>query len=152
MFSNSNRLLLLSTFVFIFSAFVFGQSPTPTPPDEPAEIIKTDEIKVNISALDLSGNFAEGLKKEDVVIIEDGRLHQANIIQHVPAKVLILLDTGGENRQAKDFATTRKAAKKLIDSLQPDDEIAVMQYNDKVEILSGWTKDKAALSETLSKR
>lgn len=152
MFLVSNRFLLLASFLLIFSIAIFAQTPTPTPPDEPTEVIKTDEIRVNISALDLNGDFAGELKKEDLVINEDGRLHQANIIQHIPAKVLILLDTGGENRQAKDFKLTRNTAKGLINALQKDDQIAVMQYNDKIELISDWTTDKAALNEILDKK
>ncbi len=163
MFSFSNRFLFLALFLLIFSMAVFAQQPTltnpkltpvpkPTPPDEPTEVVKTEEIKVNISALDLEGNFADGLKKEDIVINEDGRLHQANIIQHIPAKVLILLDTGGENRQAKDFKNTRLTAQALVNSLQKDDQIAIMQYNDKIELISDWTSDKNALNEILDKK
>lgn len=136
----------------IFSVNILAQNPTPTPPDENPEIVYTEEIKINISAFDENGNFAESLKKEDLVINEDGRLHQANIIHHIPANVLILLDTGGENRQAKDFKTTRKAAVSLINALQNDDKVAVMQYFDKVELISDWTSDKTQATEMLNKK
>ncbi len=117
MFSICHKVSLFAfTILLVSSVSVFTQTPTPTPtpPDDKTEIIYTDEIRVNISALDLEGNFAESLKKEDVVINEDGRLHQANLIEHISATVLILLDTGGENRQAKDFKTTRNTAKSLL--------------------------------------
>lgn len=152
MFSFRNKFLLFATVSFIFSANIFAQTPTPTPPDDKPEIIRTEEVKVNISALDLQGNFANALKKEDLVIIEDGRLHQANIIQHIPAKVLILLDTGGESRQAKDFNTTRNTAKQLISFLQKNDQVAIMQYHDKIELISDWTSDKELLNSILDKK
>jgi VWFA-related protein len=147
------RNFLLFVYLFCFSTvFGFAQTPTPTPPDEKPLVVYTEEIKLNIAAFDLEGNFAISLKKEDLVISEDGRLHQANIIQHIPAKVLILLDTGGESRVAKDFKTTRNTAKSLINSLQNDDQIALMQYNDKIELISNWTSDKASLLEILDKK
>lgn len=152
MFSFRNNFLFFAFFTFTFSVNIFAQTPTPIPPEDKPEVIRTEEIKVNISALDLNGNFAEALKKEDLVIIEDGRLHQANIIQHIPAKVLILLDTGGENRQAKDFKTTRDTAKQLINFLQKDDQVALMQYNEKIELISGWTSDKVLLNNILDKK
>lgn len=153
MFSfRRNFLPLLPAVVFTFSIGVFAQNPTPTPPEDKPEVIYTEEIKVNIAAFDENGNFADSLKKEDLVINEDGRLHQANIIQHIPANVLILLDTGGENRQAKDFKTTRNAAISLVNALQKDDKIAVMQYFDKVELLSDWSSDKAQITEILNKK
>lgn len=152
MFSFRNNFLFFAAVLFIFSANVFAQTPTPTPPDDKPIRVDTEEIKLNISAFDLQGNFAESLKKEDLVISEDGRLHQANIIQHIPAKVLILLDTGGESRNAKDFNTTRNTAKSLINFLHKDDQVALMQYNDKVEIIAEWTSDKDLLKSILDKR
>ena len=113
MFSFRNKFLVFASVLFIFSANILAQTPTPTPPDDKPEVVYTEEIKLNIAAFDLNGNFADSLKKEDLVISEDGRLHQANIIQHTPAKVLILLDTGGESRVAKNFKTTRDTAKKI---------------------------------------
>ncbi len=152
MFSFRNNFLLFAVILFIFAADIFAQTPTPTPLDEKPITVFTEEVKLNISAFDLQGNFADALKKEDLVISEDGRLHQANIIQHIPAKVLILLDTGGESRNAKDFKTTRNTAKSLISFLQKDDQVALMQYYDKVELISEWTSDKELLSNILDKK
>lgn len=150
MFSLRNNILFFVSLLFISSFSLFAQTPTPTP--EKPEVVYTEEVKVNISAVDLDGNFANSLKKEDLVINEDGRLHQANIIQHIPAKVLILLDTGGESRVAKDFKTTRNTAKNLINLLQNDDQVALMQYHDKIELISDWTSDKQQLLNILDKK
>lgn len=150
MFSLRNNFLFLVSLLFISTVSLFAQTPTPTP--EKPEIVYTEEVKINISAVDLDGNFANSLKKEDLVINEDGRLHQANIIQHIPAKVLILLDTGGESRVAKDFKTTRDTAKNLISLLQNDDQVALMQYHDKIELISDWSSDKQQLYKILDKK
>lgn len=152
MFSLHVRLLpFAAALLFAFSAGIFAQKATPTPPEDKPEVVYTEEIKVNIAAFDENGNFADSLKKEDVVVNEDGRLHQANIVQHIPANVLILLDTGGENRQAKSFSKTRETALSLINALQKDDKIAVMDYYDKVDLLTDWTSDKTAAVESLKK-
>ncbi len=151
MFLFRSKFLLFAFLSFTFSANIFAQTATPTPIEKP-EVVYTEEIKLNISAFDLDGNFANALKKEDLVISEDGRLHQANIIQHIPAKILILLDTGGESRSAKDFKTTRQTAKSLIKFLQKDDLVALMQYHDKIELISDWTINKAELSNILDKK
>ena len=152
MFSIRHKFLLFASLIFIFSVSLAAQTPTPTPPDDKPEVVYTEEVKINISAFDLDGNFAKSLKKEDLVINEDGRLHQANIIQHIPAKILILLDTGGESRVAKDFKTTRDTAKSLISHLQDSDQVALMQYHDKIELISDWTSDKTQLFNALDKK
>ena len=125
--------------------------PTPRPGDDEPEKVFTEEIKMNVSAFDQTGAFFEGVKKEDLVINEDGVLHQASSVRRMPASVLIVLDTGGEARQAKDFRTTRSAAISLIDSLQADDTIALMEYNDTAKILAEWTNDRALLRNALTK-
>ncbi|HLM03465.1 MAG TPA: VWA domain-containing protein [Pyrinomonadaceae bacterium] len=158
--------LQLSRFKFLFSlvglAFVFSANqvsaqsgntrqaqPTPTPPEQ-VERVATEEIRVNISAFDTNGRFVPDLRVEDLVINEDGRLHQATSVRRTPANVLILLDVGGEIAYAKRRAATSAAAKGLVSALRETDSIAVMQYGDKVDVLSDWTQDKAAVLDALN--
>ncbi|MCY7375707.1 MAG: VWA domain-containing protein [Pyrinomonadaceae bacterium] len=143
MFSKLPQITFLIVFLFAAS---FAQTPTPTPinDDEPERIF-AEEIKLNVSAYDLNGNFVGDVKKEDLVISEDGRLNQASSLRRIPANVLVVLDTGGEMRQVKRLKDTVKAAKNLIVALQPDDSVAIMDYHDKVEIVAEWTNKDEAL-------
>ncbi len=137
------------------SVFVNAQSgrttPRPKPSDDDTEKVFTEEIKLNVSAFDAVGKFFSGVRKEDLVINEDGVLHQATSVRRIPATVLIVLDTGGEDRQAKDFKTTRSAAAALINNLQPDDTVALLEYNDEAKIIAEWTTDKTQLLAALDK-
>lgn len=146
-------------FRFLFFAFVilfalnviaFSQTPElqPTPPDDQIKIV-TEEIRLNISAVNRYGDSALGLTPDDVVISENGRLHQATSVQQIPANVLFVLDVGNEISYAKRNKLTAETSRNLVNALQNDDSIAVMQYGDKVEILSDWTKDRATLNEVL---
>lgn len=127
--------------------------PKPTPPNEDdTEKVFTEEIKINVSAFDRAGKFFSGVGKDDLVILEDFVIHQPTSVRRIPANVLIVLDTGGEDRQAKDFNNTRETAKSLIRSLQPEDSIALLEYHDKAEIIAEWTTDRAFLLNVLDKR
>ena len=143
MLSSLTKIILTILFLFAVSN---AQTPAPTPieNDEPERIF-TEEIKLNVSAVDRNGKFFAGVKKEDLVIMEDERLHQASSLRRVPANVLIVIDTGGEMRRAKSFDQTRQTAKNLINALAADDSVAVMQYHDKVEIIAEWTNKAEAL-------
>ncbi|MCA1637481.1 MAG: VWA domain-containing protein [Acidobacteria bacterium] len=134
------------TVIFSLAVSINAQTAKPTPPheDEPERIF-TEEIKMNVSALDQNGKFVSAIQKEDLVIMEDGRIHQANSVRRIPANVLIVMDTGGEMRLAKSFNQTRATAKNLINALQPQDSVAIMQYHDKVEIIAEWTNKEEAL-------
>ena len=142
--------------LFIFATSLWAQSgntrqaqPTPTPPEQ-IERVDTEEIKLNISAFDTNGKFVSDLGIEDLIINEDGRLHQASSVRRTTANVLILLDVGNEIAYAKRRAATAAAAQGLVNALRENDSVAVMQYGDKVEILSDWTKDKAAVLSVLN--
>lgn len=128
-------------------------TPRPTPPKEnDTEKVFTEEIKINVSAFDRSGRFFAGVGKDDLVILEDFVIHQPTSVRQIPANVLIVLDTGGEDRQAKNFNATRETAKSLIRSLQPEDSIALLEYHDKAEIIAEWTTDRAFLLNVLDKK
>lgn len=138
----------ISLFIAVFFAFAGfssqAQTPTPTPEDE-TEKIFSEEIKLNILAFDKSGKFASGVTKDDLVISEDGRIHQPSSVRRIPANVLIVLDVGNEIAFGKNKKMTAEAARALINSLQAEDSVAVMQYADKVEFISEWTTDKSSI-------
>lgn len=129
--------------LFSFAISTNAQTVAPPHEDEPERIF-TEEIKLNVSAFDPNGKIVSGVRKEDLVIMEDGRIHQASSVRRIPANVLIVMDTGGEMRQAKSFNQTRATAKTLIGALDAQDSVALMQYHDRVEIIAEWTnRDEA---------
>jgi len=143
MLSSSIKIILPILFLFVA---VNAQTPAPTPlQDDEPERVFTEEIKLNVSAVDRNGKFFAGVKKEDLVITEDGRLNQASSLRRIPASVLIVMDTGGEMRAKKGFEQTKKTARSLIGALQAEDSVAVMQYHDKVEIIAEWTNKEDAI-------
>ena len=144
MLSSSPKILIL---ILIFLAAVNARTPAQTPfEDDKPERVFTEEIKLNVSAVERrSGKFFAGVKKEDLVIMEDERLHQASSLRRIPANVLIVLDTGGEMRAKKGFEQTKKTARNLINALSAEDSVALMQYHDKVEIVAEWTNKEEAL-------
>lgn len=150
---------LLPLFLLVLTAFANAQSgrnfptPTPTPKtDDETEKVFTEEVKLNVIAFDEEGKFFNGVKAEDLVITENNTLHQASSIRRIPANVLIVMDTGGEMRQKKSLQLTRNAALSVVNALKEGDQIAILQYADKAEILAEWTSDKAQIVEAIKKK
>jgi len=135
------------------SVCALAQTPTPTPfdNDDPVKV-DTEEIKLNVSAFDRFGEFVPEVKKDDIVIIEDGRLHQPNSVRRIPANVLIVLDMGGEMRHAKSLKQTSRAAIELVQALSNKDSVAILEYHDRAKILTEWTSNKQKLIQDLSKK
>ncbi len=126
----------------IVSAAQSGRvQPTPTPSEAPIKVA-TEEIKLNVLAFDEDGKFFPDVSEEDLVITENNILHQPSSVRRMAANVLIVMDTGGDLRWMKSLDQTRKVASGLINALKPEDSVAVIQYNDKAEIVSEWTSDK----------
>lgn len=149
---------LLPFFILLFSIFANAQSgkviqrPTPTPTPDDTEKIFSEEVKLNILAFDENGKFFDGAKADDVVITENNIIHQASSLRRIPANVLIVMDTGGEMRQKKSLQLTRNAALSVVNALKEGDQMAVLQYSDKAEILAEWTNDKAQIVDAIKKK
>ncbi len=138
-------LFLIVIAIFILPTVAAAQTTTRTPPDiedDNPETVFTEEIKLNVSAFDEEGNFVSKVGDNDIVIVEDNRLHQPSSIRRIPANVLIVLDTGGEMRNVKSLKQTRQTASVLVNSLSDEDTVAVIEYNDKAKILSEWTSNR----------
>lgn len=153
--------MLKVKWVFIFFTVFFALSitgfpqtltPQPTPPPDTVEKVTTEEIKLNVLAFDDRNNFTANLRAEDLVISEDGRLHQPTSLRRIPANVLLVLDVGNEISYAKRNKATAETARSLVNALQENDSVAVIQYGDRVDVLSDWTKDKAQASQVLTER
>ena len=73
-------------------------SPTPKPQSEEQEPIKvfTEEVRLPVVALDQFGHYDPTLEADDILVLENGVPQQIKSVRHVPANVLLVLDTGGE--------------------------------------------------------
>jgi VWFA-related protein len=143
---------MLTALLLALAIGVFSQTPRPTATPEGVEKVATEEIKLNVLAFDQNDSFVADLTPEDLVISEDGRLHQPTSVRRIPANVLLLLDVGNEISYAKRNRDTAGTARSLVSALHPDDSVAVIQYADRVEVLSDWTRDRARLAEALKEQ
>lgn len=151
---SSIKFLILAS-LFICAVTSFGQSrrvaPTPTPTPSDIERVTTEEVRLNVLAFNEQGKFVPNVTDKDLVITDNDILHQPSSVRRIPANVLVVMDTGGELRSIKDLELTRRVAAAVIDSLRPEDSIALMQYSDKPEIVCEWTTDRDHLSSCIKK-
>jgi VWFA-related protein len=130
-------------------------TPSPTPPNEEQEPVKvfTEEVRLPVIALDQYGHYDPTLEVDDVLVLEDGVAQQIRSIRHLPANVLLVLDTGGElsglGGMSKSTGLTRDVAIQLLKNLQEGTLVAVMQFSNSVEVIQPWTRDKQAILKVL---
>jgi VWFA-related protein len=137
---------------------VIGQqkpTPTPTPPAEDDSPVKvfTEEVRLPVVALDQYGHYDPSVVPDDILILEDGVAQQIKSVRHLPANVVIVLDTGGElsglGGSSKRTSLTRDVATELVKQLTQNTSIAAMQFNNTVTLIQPWTTDRASLVKAL---
>jgi len=156
-----SKLLLCALFLTALgttSAQHNGPLPKPTPPAEQEDPVKvfTEEVRLPVMAVDQYGHYDPTLVPDDVLILEDGVAQQVRSVRHIPANVLLVLDTGGElsglGGQSKRTSLTREVAIALLSQLTKDTSVAALQFNNSVEVIQPWTTDREALTKALKKR
>jgi VWFA-related protein len=152
------RISLTLLALLSLSVPVVAQEPRPVPSPSPEAVrpeeqepirTLTEEVQLTVTALDSQGRLDPTLQLADVLVLEDGVAQEIRSARRVPAHVLLLLDTGGELNSAKRVRLTREIARELVLALDAEDEISVMQFNNKVETLQDWTIDRDAVLHVL---
>lgn len=142
--------LALITFVSV-TARAQKSKPSPTPPPETRVEsqdqvrVFTEEVRLPVSATDAQGHYDPALKVDDVLVLEDGVAQTIRSVRHIPANVLLILDTGGDANGlgglSKKTSTTRAVALRIVGRLREGDRLAVLQSSDRAEVLQSWTDD-----------
>jgi len=130
-------------------------SPSPTPPNTQEEPVRvfTEEVRLPIVAVDQYGHYDPSVVPDDILVLEDGVAQQIRSVRHIPANVVLVLDTGGElsglGGLSKKTSLTRDVAAALVNQLAANTWIATMQFNNKVELLQPWTQDRQTILKAL---
>ena len=142
--------LLALILAFSGSAQAQKPQPSPTPKSEDQEPVKvfTEEVRLQVAARDQYGHYDPTLELDEVLVLEDGVAQQIRSIQHLPANVLLLLDTGNQ-LGLKNTNVTKEIALQIVAGLSAGNRVAVMQFADRPELLQNWTADMAAVNKTL---
>lgn len=150
--------ILSLALIFFASAHLTAQTsrpqPSPTPPVEPKsegqEPVKvfTEEVRLQVVALDQYGHYDPTLEVDDVLVLEDRVAQQIRSIQRLPVNVLLLLDTGNQ-LGLKNTNVTRDVALRVISGIHDGNRIAVMQFTERPELLQAFTTDKVAVTKAL---
>src|SRR5215831_2238237 len=131
------------------------QLPKPTPtPEAPLDVVKVDTDLVKVDALVMDKNTARvvgGLNREDFLLYEDGAPQEITHFStdQLPLSVMLLIDRSGCLDPYSD--EVHRAAREAIDRLKLVDEIAVMAYHTKTELIQPFTTNRMLLEEALNR-
>lgn len=98
-----------------------------------------------------TGKIVGGLTQRDFVLFEDGNKQQISHFSQnsLPLSVLLVLDRGGCLDPISE--TVRAAARDTIARFKPEDEVAIMAFADRVDLVKGFSTNRASVVEALNR-
>jgi Ca-activated chloride channel family protein len=103
-------------------------------------------VTTAVTVRDRTGQLVTNLTEHDFVVKEDGAPQTLARFtsDRSPLSVAVVIDTS-QSLNGEPMKATRDAARKFIDALQPDDEVALVSFNHAVNIVANWTTDRTKL-------
>ena len=122
-------------------------APAQDPQQRPPIIIgaEVEVVSVPVIVHDKAGRFIDGLKKEDIQILEDGVPQEITYLasstgeDRIPLSIALTLDTSGSMQGSIKFL--KESATYFTGKLELTDQALVVQFNESVKSSSEFTDD-----------
>jgi VWFA-related protein len=137
------RYFTLFFIIFAVCLNVFAQD------DDPIKV-DTTIVRLNVGVSDRQGRAVTTLGKENFSVFEDGV--KQNILNFQPTvtpfSVVLMLDMSGSTLPYRQ--NIQQSAYRFIDTLSPDDRIAVIEFYDKVNLRNDFTSDRRVIFNSIN--
>lgn len=113
--------------------------------------VETNLVSIPVSVFDRNGLYIPNLKQDNFKIFEDGKEQEIVYfgVADKPFTVILLLDTSLST--AYKIEEIQRAAIAFIDQLQPQDRVAVIEFDGNVNVLSEVTNDRQRIYKAINK-
>jgi len=119
----------------------------------PSEVISVDttEVMLPVTVRDGSGRLIADLKREDFRVFEDDREQRLSelALRQVPVDVILMVDASSS--VAENLDDFRRAAEQFAAQLDDKDRISLIKFDDRVQLLQGWTQSRFQLQRALNR-
>ena len=115
----------------------------------PDDVAATNVKVATTRVLDERNRAIAGLTKEDFEVIEGGEAREVISARPVtaPFNLVLLLDVSGSVDDYVNFI--RKAARAFVNTVDPQDRVSIVLFNEDVKVLANFTTNKDNLSKSL---
>ena len=128
---------------------------TPLPADTPTFEASANLVTVDVAVLDNRGNFIPNIPKDNFLILEDNVPQQIVKIgpNEAPMTVCLVIEFSNLYQQywTESWYQTLTAAYGFLETLRPEDYVAVVAYDLRSEILSDFSQDKRKAHEAMQR-
>src|SRR5260370_5047335 len=110
----------------------------------------TTLVLIPVAVTDKLNRFVVGLGKENFKLFEDGKEQRISDFsgEDAPLSVGILVDTSGS--MDMKLNRSRAAAREFLKTMNEQDEGFLIEFNDSVEMMHGFTNDFKAIDDNLN--
>lgn len=127
----------------------------PIPEDQPFFSADTNMVSVDIAVVDSDGVFIPGIPDYHFQVLEDGVPQKVQQVgqSEAPMTVCLLIEFSNLYQQywSETWYQTLTATYGFVDTLRPEDWVAVVAYDLKPEILSDFTQNRRQTHEALQR-
>ena len=131
------------------------KKPKEVPADTPTFRSNATTVNVDVSVLDDKNHFIPKIPSGNFRILEDGvpqQISQAGLSE-APMTICMLIEFSGRFQQFWSYGwyETLQASYTFLETLKPDDNVAVVAYDLRPTILSDFSPDKRKAEEAMSR-
>jgi VWFA-related protein len=131
------------------------RSRQPVPEEQPLFTADTNVVNVDVAVVDSRGNFIPQIPRHHFQILEDDVPQQIVNFgpSEAPMTVCLLIEFSNLFQQywSETWYQTLTAAYGFVETLRPDDWVAVVAYDLRPEILTDFTQDRRLIQEGLQR-
>jgi hypothetical protein len=124
-------------------------APSAAGAHEPTFAADTRTVRVPVAVLDKAGLPVLDLESERFRVSDNGKRQTVTLFSHErrPLRIALALDIS--RSMDNKIRQVEEALTHFIDLLEPEDEILVMTFNDRVKVIQDFTSDRGALGRVL---
>jgi VWFA-related protein len=143
-----NKLIVHQLGAFLLASLTLILPIQQSAPDERALRLQTDLVVIDLLPVQKkTGRILPDLIKDDVALYEDG---VKQTISHFikgtePVSIVLLIDRAGCVNAFNE--QIRRATIEALTRLKPEDEVAIMTFSSKVNLLQPFTRDRKLLAD-----
>ncbi|MDT7605028.1 MAG: hypothetical protein QOF61_3025 [Acidobacteriota bacterium] len=117
--------------------------------DDEVITVTTSEVLLPVTVRDAEGRLVTSLVRENFRVWEDGREQPLSDLRlrRVPVDVLLMIDSSSS--VASNLEDFRRAIEEFSLRLEADDRVALLKFDDRVELLQDWTASRVQLRRAL---
>lgn len=110
------------------------------------------DVSVFFSVLDAAGNSIKDLKTNNITVSEDSKAKAVDSLTLAgddPINIILVLDTSG-TMVGNEISDARKAADTFVAGLNPQDQVAVITFNQNISTVADFSTDHVAARKKIA--